>query len=472
MDNRKHRLAEQRTTTAVEPSTTRRSAATVDNVDRDLTSQDQSAASATAFGAELRRRRLAAGMSLTDLGRLTYYSRGHLSKIENGFKRPGPDLARLLDAALDASGALSQTLPPTAQRHRAAPPPSGVDPWLLTLTPEGSFVFDARGPAGESQPDHRTLRWSVSSPAQARSAALSPVASYNAIFDHVRIIGQVAGPAEVLPVLVTATGTLRAMARHGSNPEVLALAARFAEYTGWMAQELGNDAAALWWTGQAAQLATAGGDDDLAAYGYVRRALIALYRRHPHDTVALARRARAKAKGPRVRGLAALREAQGHALTGDAPACRRALTEARTLLSEAERVGSSITPLGTTTVVDPVEMTRGWCLHDLGRPVEAARVLSTEIARLPPDAHRTRARYGIRLALVLASVRELEAACALLGPVLSQMVSIDSALIRKDLRHLARTLNRWNAEPCVQLIMPEVAEALAGDGFATSGYRG
>jgi transcriptional regulator with XRE-family HTH domain len=459
---------EQKRTTAVEPSTTRGATVTVDSVDSEPTLQDQSDSSAAAFGSELRRRRIAAGMSLTELGRLTYYSRGYLSKIENGLKRPGPDLARLLDAALDASGALSRTLLSTAERRETAPPLIGVDPWLLTLTPEGSFVFDARGPAAEPKPDYRILHWSMSSPGQARNAALSPVASYHAIFDHVRAIGQVAGPAAVLPVLVTLTGTLRAMARHGTNPEILALAARFAEYTGWMAQEKGNDAAALWWTGQAAQLATAGGDDDLAAYGYVRRALIALYRRHPHDTVALAQRARDKARGPRVRGLAAQREAQGHALAGDAQACRRALTEARTLLSEAEKIGSSITPLGTTTVVDSVEMTRGWCLPDLGRPVEAARVLSTEIARLPSDAHRTRARYGIRLALVLASVRELEAACALLGPVLPQMVSLDSALIRKDLRHLARTMNRWNAESCVQLIMPEIAEALAGDAFATS----
>ena len=58
------------------------------------------------FGDELRRRRMAAGLSLRDLGRLVHYSRGHLSKVETGKAIASIELARLCDSALNSGGAL------------------------------------------------------------------------------------------------------------------------------------------------------------------------------------------------------------------------------------------------------------------------------------------------------------------------------------------------------------------------------
>src|SRR5882757_8804044 len=52
------------------------------------------------FGTEMRRRRLAAGHSLSTLSALVHYSRSHLSKVETGAKPPSADLARRCDAAL------------------------------------------------------------------------------------------------------------------------------------------------------------------------------------------------------------------------------------------------------------------------------------------------------------------------------------------------------------------------------------
>lgn len=56
------------------------------------------------FGEELRRRRLAAGLTLTHLARHVHYSKGYLSKVERCLKMPSHELARLSDAALDAGG--------------------------------------------------------------------------------------------------------------------------------------------------------------------------------------------------------------------------------------------------------------------------------------------------------------------------------------------------------------------------------
>ncbi|MFC8124999.1 SAV_2336 N-terminal domain-related protein [Streptomyces sp. NPDC057302] len=64
------------------------------------------------FGQELRRARTAAGLSLTELAGIVHYSKGHLSKIERGMKRPTRHLARMCDLTLRAGGALASLLPP------------------------------------------------------------------------------------------------------------------------------------------------------------------------------------------------------------------------------------------------------------------------------------------------------------------------------------------------------------------------
>ncbi|WP_328435677.1 nSTAND1 domain-containing NTPase [Streptomyces sp. NBC_00425] len=64
------------------------------------------------FGVALRELRLERGLSLADLARITHYSKGYLSKIENGRKPVNGDVARLCDDALAADGALLALLPP------------------------------------------------------------------------------------------------------------------------------------------------------------------------------------------------------------------------------------------------------------------------------------------------------------------------------------------------------------------------
>ncbi|MFJ9628329.1 helix-turn-helix domain-containing protein [Streptomyces sp. NPDC101175] len=59
------------------------------------------------FGAELRRRRIAAGMSLSELAGKVYCSRSFLSRVENGRRRASLELAQLCDEVLGARGALA-----------------------------------------------------------------------------------------------------------------------------------------------------------------------------------------------------------------------------------------------------------------------------------------------------------------------------------------------------------------------------
>ncbi|WP_344443207.1 helix-turn-helix domain-containing protein [Kitasatospora nipponensis] len=81
------------------------------------------------FGAELRRLRTARGLSLSGLSRLVHYSKGYLSKIENGGKPAGPDLARRCDEVLRAEGALLRLAePPDSPAAAVAATATGDSP--------------------------------------------------------------------------------------------------------------------------------------------------------------------------------------------------------------------------------------------------------------------------------------------------------------------------------------------------------
>jgi transcriptional regulator with XRE-family HTH domain len=424
------------------------------------------------FGTELRRRRTQAGLSLTDLAKLVHYSKSHLSKVETGVKPPSADLARQCDAALSCDGALSTLATPSAAPGAGAVPapadetglaagPAGDrdEVWLLSLHMDNDDQFGvvsrrhvlAGGLAGlVLLPGVFAADQGIAGARPRPGIDDSTLGSFRTMFDELRRVGQHVSAPMLLPTLVTQTHTLRRLASRAGAAQrdaALRLASRFAEYTGWLAQESGDDERALWWTDRAVELAEAGGDPQMAAYAFVRRGLVSLYRSDADETVALARQAQSASDHPRIRGLAAQREAQGHALAGDSRACLRAIERAANLLATAGR--EEAPTLGTSHVSDPASLAEGWCLVDLGQPARATDVLSQAMAQVSHTAPRARTRYGVRLARAYANSGEIEQACVTVAPILEAHERIGSATVQIDLRHLARTLHRWRSHPGV-----------------------
>lgn len=291
----------------------------------------------------------------------------------------------------------------------------------------------------------------------APSAGAGMLEASRSLFTHYRRLGQSVEPGFLLPGLIAQTHTLRELSAHtdaGTRRDLLALGSRYAEYVGWLMQETGDERAALWWTQRAVDLASAGGDRTLGGYALVRRALITLYQDDAAQTVALAQRAQSGTLPPRIRGLAAQREAQGHALAGDRDACRRALDRARTLLARQDGADSPV--IGSMHLPDSVGMVTGWCLVDLGRPREAAEELDRQLALVSRDAVRTQVRYGVRRALAYASDGEIDHACALTAPLLDGVAAIRSATVTIDLRRLARLLARHPNHDAVRRLAPRL----------------
>jgi hypothetical protein len=407
-----------------------------------------------------------------------HYSKGYLSQIESGRRPPPPDLARLCDTVLGSDGALAALVPLPAKRTQDTYA-VGADRRIAALDglDEDSRMMAAFG--GEalwSRPVERRTALVAGAasvfrcgdtPASTDSDSCGlesvPLEVFHEQFSQMRRLGQVAAPSLVLPILaahMTALRMLSTQVERRVRAKALVLAARFAEYTGWMAQEAGDDRAALWWTDRASEFAAEAGENDFVGYALVRRALVMLYRDDGVQTVELARRAQVDSLSPRVRGLAAQREAQGHALTGDFDSFRKCIDKARGHFSRD--IADTGTPLvGPTHLADPPSMISGWCLHDLGRPRTAAEILDRETARLPAEATRSRARYGVRRALAHAAAGDIDHACAVTAELFDAVIAVESATIAIDMRRLARALARFRARPSVQEVYPRLVAAVS-----------
>lgn len=423
------------------------------------------------FGAELRRWRELAQWSQAELARQIHYSKGHLSKVESGDKPPNATLAKLCDAALHANGALIALAAERPSRDAGVDTDPGTGEWQLRLGPDGSgryvrTVGDVFTDGGTTfGPGHGADRL----PADPSTL----ITLFTARFDQARSLGQVLSPALVLPGLLGETHSLRIMAAatpSGESAGLWQLAARFAEFVGWMVQEQGDDREAMWWTEQAREMAARDGDESMRPWALFRRSDTTILQDDPHTTIDLARRAQLDpAATARVRGLAAQREAQGYALLGRQDDCLRALDLSARLLDEAKVVATSAPILGTTRTPDPTAMARGWCLYDLGHPAEAAALLEPGITFFAPGASRARARYGLRTALAYAVAGELERPCDIVEMLADDLRQIDSATVRHDLRLLHGEFRRRSTAHRVRDLLPVLADLLRGPGHPVGG---
>jgi transcriptional regulator with XRE-family HTH domain len=415
------------------------------------------------FGMELRRRRLAAQLSLAEMAKLVHYSKSYLSKIENGLMESSADLARRCDVALSANGALAALSP---HPDRANPQPATAqteadDIWMLTLANDGSNHFmPANRRAIPAM--HVALGFdipygqiSVAAPDEATASV------FQSLFHECVRLSEVVGTSAAMPTVIAQVHVLQNLAKKasGSSRErLLVLAGRYAEYAGWLAQEGGDDRAAIWWTNLSTSIAARAESVDLAAFLCARLSEIVLYE-DATRSVTLARQAQLDSRvQPRIRGFAAIREAQALALTGDYNDCRRALDRATVALNadgSSTLGGLPLPPFGPTV---PGTVT-GWCLYDLGRLRDATTMLDGATF-IPRSYRHATGRYHVRRALAHAASGEIDHACVLTNDLLDNAEIASSSIIRHDMRDLSRTLARWHTHPPVRDLSPRLATAL------------
>jgi hypothetical protein len=364
--------------------------------------------------------------------------------VERGQRQSSADFARVCDSALAAGGALA-ALRPLAQPRVSAPADAGVSPDFPDFP--RSMLDAYADPAG------------FGVPATSDAGVLD---HFTRIFGDLRTLGQQTYAAHVLPIAACQARVLRPSAE--KDVTMALLAARCAEYTGWMAQELGLRKAASAWTDEAVLIAAAAGDRGFAAYAMVRRAEFALHRNEPWGARELAALVRDDEKAPvRVRQLAAHREAQAHALYANAAACDRALAQA---IEFGAQIDSTAENFGSATIGSLDQSIAGWCNFDLGRLDEAAAMLEQVVGELPAWACRARGRHLVRLARTWLADGDVDRAAATTHAALDDIGRTHSAGALAELRHLSTELARKHRHPAARELRLTVLAALRDAGTA------
>ncbi|MDI3405581.1 helix-turn-helix domain-containing protein [Streptomyces cavernicola] len=370
------------------------------------------------FGVVLATLRARRGWSVREFARRANVSEGQICNLESGSRNPTPAVAAACDAALGTGGRLVELAGAGRREPRAE-------------------VVEA-GPV---------------------------VAGYERVLGELKDIGRSTGPRFVLSSMKSITRILTDAGPHAAGEqraEIWLLASKFAEYTGWMAQEAGNTAEALRWTNLAVRWGAHGGDETVAAYALVRKAFIAQHRGDTDAAIGFADQAAGHpAADPVIRAHAARRAAQGHARLGDAGACREALE--RFSSHAAEATGDPPPHWGPRIENGNPRLIEASCMLSLRRFEPAADLFAAELRRRPavPADSNSQARFAVRQATALAGAGRLDDACQIVEATLPVIERIDSATVRAELGRFVEQARTRRASPG-QLALFDTSAALAG----------
>lgn len=387
------------------------------------------------FGAEVRRLRMARGMSLTGLGAEVYLSRAYLGKIEQGRARGTYQHALALDTALEAEGRLARLF--LDEYARVGPTPADTAILMVDTLREGY-------PAGDPE--------ELAAEAAVRLQSL-------------RVRSHQAGPFSVLQDLSEGVAELHHRATRcppTTAKHLWPVALQYAELLGWSAQETGHDNIALRWTRLAAEWARTIGDTDAMGYAYIRQSQWA---RRRGDSVGAVGYARLAAGTPRIslriQQFAAQREAQAFALAGNELSFRRALERYHDLLQDdpGRNAGAGRQPAWgprPDPAYEESPILEATCLVDLGDFHTAAALFDQHMGRLA-TGRTGYARLAIREAIAYAHVGDADLACEVALRSLPIVARQGSASLRGDLNRLTGTLNRHRRRPAVRDLLPDLA---------------
>lgn len=352
------------------------------------------------FAAELRRRRVVAGLSLADVATAAHCHRGYLHRVETGQRWPSRAVAAQLDAAL-------------AARNR-----------LLTAWVRGDVEH-------REETEHRRLLAASLRSCEQLDALLDPPpgqAADDALAraDELSRAYLAAPPAPMLREALTARDAtaqrLTGLHRAAPRRELTRAAGYLSGVLAYAALDLGNPgtAAAHAATGYRAGAAT--GDGALLAWTRGTQSLIARFRQDYPAARDLARDGYAHADGGTAGPRLLAGEAQSLANLGDRIGTHRALTAA-----EAARERAGHDELGGLFAFSPAKLSYygGSALIWLPEPDDARRALAGATdaialweagapADLPEDDYALAHVYAATAAVQLA---DLDQAAAFLAPV-------------------------------------------------------
>jgi tetratricopeptide (TPR) repeat protein len=431
-------------------------------------------------------------LSQDRLGALVLVSGDLLYRIEIGERRPGRDLVERCDEALDANGDLLgawEEYDAEAQRTRAGTgdtdnPAVGMDNPrnLVAITQPGSEVITVfmMSLTGESVPvavDRRAFVGSAISlplvgwlgrgiprisggiPDDDLDDIVREMASLRVVLTKQ---DNVLGPGVAAPTVIHQLSILEKLsqsAKGSVRESVRRIQASYAEFAGWLSDELGDRRAGQYWTDRALEWGHETDDELIVGYVLARKAQRAAEIGDSAAAISLARAAQRRgALTERVRAAALQYEALGHASAGEVMDFRVSIDRARVLVESASPANDDDWAVWCTPGYVTMYEAAGWVkLQEYARAVTA---YERGLSGWPGEFRRDQGVYYGRLAFAHAGAGGPEEAAAAGRKALEIAIGTGSIRILTELRPLQAALSSWCRLPLVRSFAVDLQEAL------------
>src|SRR6266545_2809152 len=251
------------------------------------------------FGERMRALMAERGISLRQLSKTVHYDVGGLSKVSRDLKRPSPQMALALDAALGAAGELAALTPSRTSLWHS---PSVAETMNETLAADNEqrLVGAARAPRKHDP-----------GIVDALAAVLAGQRRTEDLLGSAPLIEPVEAQLSVVETLVIE-------ARGGLRPGVVDIAAQWAQFYAWLHASNGKLTKADLMYDRAIVWAAEVGNANMVATAFNMKGHAAWLAGQVGPMLGLSRAAQRDGTTPGVRALAAQQEARAHAILGDA----------------------------------------------------------------------------------------------------------------------------------------------------------
>ncbi|WP_098957706.1 hypothetical protein [Pseudonocardia sp. N23] len=271
--------------------------------------------------------------------------------------------------------------------------------------------------------------------------------------DHV-MLDNLAGPAHLLDTVIGQLRQVELLAECGAT-DVAEVASRYAEFCGWLHQDVGRNGEALRLTSRSVDFAEMAGNLELATYNRMRKANLLAVAGELQLAASVAGRALDDASRhfPHLVPVCLRQHALTSARLKDEHGARASIERALALTAESVD-GSGLATYCTTGYV---QMEAALCLLVLRLPAEAANVCAEALSTWPSTLVRDRTVCHARHAIALLELREFEEACRTAMLALDGVRSAPSGRVLQQLRLVVNRLHPVGRNAYVR----ELTEALA-----------
>ena len=293
-----------------------------------------------------------------------------------------------------------------------------------------------------------THRFSDTTMSVAPAFGIETVAYFRNVLDQHIQADHLMGPhhlVEVVRAQATLLDQVLRDARTEIRPQLMTLACRYNEVTGWLYQDAGDGVSAMQYSDRAMDYALALDDPIDTAYLLMRKSNIACDLGSPDRALGLTEAALRESTKvpPRIRVLILTQQARAHAQRRDANACATSLDAAMRQVTHNEADADDVARYCTPGYVG---MQAATCWTELRSPDRAIPVFERALATWPAIQRRDQGLCLARLALAYALNGDRASACRIGVRAVETVGSATSARAMHDLRRLRERLAPWRRD--------------------------